>query len=163
MNAICYISGKFMEVPMGMREKLEERIRKKEAEIQDCEGRIREARAYIQALQDATKLLPRENIGPASATTGLRPGSSAYKAWVVLQQSGAPLHITEILELIDMANTKTNRISLGGTLSRYARSNQIFVKTAPNTFGLIALPGDEPPENFGTESGGGDPSGEATW
>ena len=28
---------------------------------------------------------------------------------------------------------------MGGTLSSYARSHKIFIKTAPNTFGLIEL------------------------
>ena len=34
---------------------------------------------------------------------------------------------------------KKNRLSVIGSLSSYARKNEIFVRTAPNTFGLLEM------------------------
>jgi len=134
---------------MGMREKLDEKIKRKEQEILEFEAKIREARAYIQALHEAAKLLPREEAKNGNAETMLRPGGSAYKAFKALQEAGRPLHIKDILKAIGIPNNKTNRISLGGTLARYSRNNDIFKRTAPNTFALLEGGDEEPPENFG--------------
>jgi predicted ribosome quality control (RQC) complex YloA/Tae2 family protein len=134
---------------MGMKEKLDDKIKRKEQEILEFEANIREARAYIQALQEATKLLPREEAKSGKAETMLRPGGSAYKAFRALQEAGTPLHIKDILRIIGIQNNKTNRISLGGTLARYSRSNDIFKRTAPNTFALVNGGNEEPPEGFG--------------
>lgn len=137
---------------MGMREKLEDRIKRKEQEIQESEAKIREARAYIQAMQDAVKLLPKGEARNGGAETVLRQGGGAHKAYMALKEAGKPLHISEILKAIGMLNNKANRISLGGTLARYARSQQIFGRPAPNTFELIvkeSQPETGPPDDFG--------------
>jgi len=34
-------------------------------------------------------------------------------------------------------NTKSNRISVSGSLGAYCRKSEVFIKTAPNTFGLL--------------------------
>jgi len=138
---------------MGIREKLEDRIKRKEQEIQEYEAKIRESRAYVQALQDAAKLLPREEARGGGAEAVLRPGGSAHKAFQALDAAEKPLHITEILKAIGMANTPKNRISVGGTLARYARNKEIFLRTAPNTFSLLSKNGaEEPPDDFGVTS-----------
>lgn len=134
---------------MGIKDKLEDRIKRKEQEIVEFQAKIREAQAYIQALQDATKLLPREEARSGKTETMLRPGGSAQKAFTALKEAGGPLHIKDILKAIGLLNNKNNRISLGGTLARYARNNDIFKRTAPNTFALIEGGDEEPPENFG--------------
>ena len=135
---------------MGMKEKLDEKINRKQQEIVEFQAKMREAQAYIQALQDAAKLLPREQAKTGAGEATLRPGSSAHKAFQALQSAGTALHVTDILKAIGMTNTKNNRLALGGTLARYARNKIIFTKTAPNTF--AASNGDnqeEPPEDFG--------------
>ena len=137
---------------MGVREKFEERIKRKLQEITELEMKIGEARAYIQAMQEAGKLLPRESNGH-SAESVLKPGSAAYRAMQVLREAGHPLHITEILKASGGPVTKERKILVGGTLSRYARVGQIFAKTAPNTFTLIGRGVDaEPPEDFGKDN-----------
>lgn len=118
---------------MGIKEKLEDKIRRKEQEILEFEANIREARAYIQALQEAAKLLPREEARSGKAETMLRPGGSAHKAFIALQEAEGSLHIKDILKAIGITNSKINRVSLGGTLARYSRNNDIFKRTAPNT------------------------------
>ncbi len=136
---------------MGMKQKLDEKIRRKKQEIQDLEGKIREASAYIQALEEAAKLLPRETARQVSVEMALRPGSGAYKAYSALQKAGKPLHVTEIMKAIDMPINKKNRIALGGTLSRYSRNEEFFLKTAPNTFTILdSAIAAEPPDDFGS-------------
>ncbi|MEO7861933.1 MAG: hypothetical protein ABIU05_16160, partial [Nitrospirales bacterium] len=72
----------------------------------------------------------------------------AHKAFQALHAAGKPMHITDILKAIGLTTTSKNRISVGGTLARYARNNQIFLKTAPNTFSLVDGR-EDPPEDFG--------------
>lgn len=135
---------------MGMKERLEDKIKRKEQEIIEFQAKIREANAYIQALQEAAKLLPREEARNSKGEAVLRPGGSAHKAFLALQTAGKSMHITEVLKAIGMPNNKTNRISLGGTLARYSRNKEVFARTGPNTFGLIESgTSDEPPEDFG--------------
>jgi len=141
---------------MGMREKLEDKINRKQQEILEFQAKIREAQAYIQALQDAAKLLPREEARHGTGEAALRPGGSAHKAFQALRSAGKPLHVTEILKAIGMPNSKNNRLALGGTLGRYARNKEIFDRTAPNTFTLLKSESlEEPPEDFGTAVEGG--------
>jgi len=121
---------------MGARESLQRLIDKKQAEVSDLEMRIREGRAYIQALQDSMKVLPRE---AGNEQPELRPDSALAKTREFIKNSGRPLHISEILKLLGKPTDKKNRVSIAGTLSSYARSHKIFTKTAPNTFGLIEL------------------------
>ncbi len=130
-----------------MKEKLDEKIRRKRQEIQDFEGKIREANAYIQALEEASKLLPRDTPRPATGEMVLREGSGAHKAYLALQSAGKPLHITSIMKAIGMQNNRAARIALSGTLSRYSRNEQVFRRTAPNTFAIIDSQGSEEPSD----------------
>lgn len=137
---------------MGLRQRLEEKIKKKEQEIADFEAGIRENKAYIQAMNETIKLLPREETKTSTPENLLRPGASAHKALQALKLSDEPMHISQILKAIKMENSKKNRISLGATLSRYSRNGEIFKKTGPNTFGLfekVYEGQEEPPEGFG--------------
>jgi len=145
---------------MGIRENFQKLIDKKEQEITELELQIREAKAYVQALQDSMKLLPRD--GSAAVEHTLRPGSSLAKARDAIRAAGGPLPIAEILKAIGKPQDKKHRVSLAGTLSGYARDGRIFEKTAPNTFGLLesrkspfagdsveAITDDDLPEEFG--------------
>ncbi|GKS65311.1 hypothetical protein YTPLAS72_26150 [Nitrospira sp.] len=122
---------------MGIREKIEERIRRKEQEIADWTTKIAEARSYIQGLQEAIKLMPKEGATSSAPELALRPGSSAHHAMEALKASPIPLHINALLKAMGKENTKEQRVLVGGTLSRYARLGQVFSKTGPNTFTLL--------------------------
>ena len=143
---------------MGLRENFQKLIDKKQQEIRGLEIQTREANAYIQALQDSMKLLPRETQDGLESGHQLREGSALAKTRDLLRHSGAPLPIGEILKLLGKPQDKKHRISLGGTLSGYARKGRIFTKTAPNTFGLLEFgtpesepePEDELPAEFGS-------------
>ena len=136
---------------MDLRQRFEDRIRKKEQEIQSLESQLGEAKAYIQAMQDALKLLPRENGKEGTSEGLLKPGSAVYKSMQLLKNSGRPMHIVEILQGIGEQNTKKLRLSLGGSLARYVRNKQVFTRTRPNTFGLMSMQdtSEEPPDDFG--------------
>ncbi len=122
---------------MGLRENFQKLIDKKQQEIRGLDIQMREAVAYIQALQDSMKLLPRNAEGGTDPEQSLREGSTLAKTRDLLRHSGTPLPISEILKLLGKPPDKKHRISLAGTLSGYARKGRVFTKTAPNTFGLI--------------------------
>ena len=80
-------------------------------------------------------------------------GSDPAKVRDILKAAGAPLHVMELLARLGKALTPENRATLTGTLGNYVRKNRVFVKTAPNTFGLLNASleeADEIPESFGT-------------
>jgi hypothetical protein len=138
---------------MNERKKVEERLKRKEQEIQTLESQIKDARVYIQALNDVLKLLPK---GPTE-DAALRPGSTVAQARDVIMARRKPLHINDILTAMSREATRDNSASLGSQLAAYVRREEIFTRPAPNTFGLIELghsapvepPEQEPPPGFG--------------
>lgn len=140
---------------MRVRENFQKLINKKRQEVSELELQIREAKAYIQALEDSMKLLPRDGVA-GGVDHKLRPGSSLAKARDAIKATGAAMPIADILKAIGKPQDKKHRVSLAGTLSGYARDGKVFTKTAPNTFGLLELgtiptdEADELPEEFGS-------------
>lgn len=150
-----------MGLSMTERKKIEDRIRKKEQEIQDLNAKVREARVYIQALQDVLKMLPREDVTvtphDASQTHSLRPGSGMAQVRDAIIERGHPLHISALLEKLGKSASREARISLSSSLAAYVRKGEVFTRTGPNTFGLIELghtapSSGKPPAEFGLES-----------
>lgn len=142
---------------MSLRDNFQKLIDKKQQEIDNLELQLREANAYIQALQDSMKLLPREGNNTAEMGYNLRPDSTLAKARDIIRATGKPMPIGDILKAIGASPDKKNRVSLAGTLSSYTKKGRIFTKTAPNTFGLLefgasqAIAGeDDLPEDFGS-------------
>lgn len=137
---------------MALRDNLQRLISKKELEIVELEQRLRDARVYLQAVQDSMKVLPREAMD-ASQTRELRAGTAVAKARDLIKVAGHPLHLTDILKGLGKPVDKKNKLSLSGSLSGYVRDGQIFNRPAPNTFGLIGFQngggGDEIPDDFG--------------
>lgn len=137
---------------MSMRQDFEKRIAKKQQEITELELQIRDARSYLQALQDSLRLIPRDGREQESPGSSLRPGTGLSRARDVLLKVGKPLHINDLLEALGKPADKKNRLSVSGSLSSYARKNEIFIKTGPNTFGLRELEKQadtDLPETFG--------------
>lgn len=135
-------------------QKVERQIKKKEHEIQDLEAKIRDARVYIQAMQDMLKVLPRDNES-GTIVTVLRAGSAMAKAREVILRGGQPVHIIQILQGLGKELTRENRASVSSSLAAYVRRGEIFTRTGPNIFGLIELghknepETSEPPPDFG--------------
>jgi len=137
---------------VSLTRKLEDRVRRKEQEIKELESKISEAKAYMQALVDTIKLLPKDKQGSVSAGDKLRPGSSVFKTWEFLKRSGKPIHIDNILIAIGKTTNKKDKVALAGSLGWYVRRQEIFTRPEPNTFGLINIEkSEEPPENFGLD------------
>jgi hypothetical protein len=145
---------------MGARENLQKLADRKAQEITDLERQIDMARAYLQAIQDAIRSLPKEpqaNVVSEERSTELRTGSLLAKARDAIATKGAPMHVAEILIAIGQENTKNNRVSLVGSLGAYVRKGAVFTRPAPNTFGLVGMKSpetevDQPtllPETFG--------------
>jgi hypothetical protein len=137
---------------VGLRKEFQKRIEKKQQEIENLKGQIREAEVYLQALQDSVKLLPKEGDDDFRSPRTLRPTSKLGKAKEAIKRAGRPLHISELLNAISVENNKRNRLSLSGSLASYVRRNEIFTRPEPNTFGLIELghiSSQEPPPGFG--------------
>ena len=136
---------------MSIQSRLNEKIKKKEQEIQEYETKIREAKSYLQALQDAMKLLPREDIGSFEKSI-LRPNSNIGKTYALLNKIKKPMHVNDILKSIGKGTTKKERVSLSGSLGWYVRKKEIFTRPAPNTFGLMNMEeAEEPPDQFGLD------------
>ncbi len=129
---------------MADRRRIEERIKRKEQEIQLLEGQVKDAKVYIQALHDVLKMFPREE-GESSAIAALRPGSLVALAREAVWKQGAPLHIDEMLKRMGKPLDRTNKTALSGSLAAYVRKGQIFTRPAPNTFGLVELEQAQPP------------------
>lgn len=138
---------------MGLRENFQKMVDKKQQEIDNLELQLKEAKAYLQGLQDSMKLLPRDANVINDTEHTLRPGSALSKARDILKAAGKPLPIGDILKALGKSQDTKNRVSLAGTLSGYAKKARIFTKTAPNTFGLLEfrVSGDDDiPDEFGS-------------
>jgi seryl-tRNA synthetase len=141
---------------MADRRQVEARIKKKEQEIQSLEEQIKEAKVYVQALQDVLKMFPRETTGAGDAEAMLRAGSSVAQAREAILKHGRAMHVDEILRAIGKEASRVNKTALGGSISAYVRKREVFTRPAPNTFGLIELQqkgaaAGEPPADFGVE------------
>ena len=139
---------------MGARESLQRLADRKSQEIGELERQIDMARAYLQAIQDSIKALPREALSQPStedANAELRAGSMLARTKEAIQKNGAPMHISAILTAIGVENTKNARVSLVGSLGSYVRKGQVFNRPGPNIFGLAGMKNPEPviPEDFG--------------
>jgi len=137
---------------MGIRDNLQRIATKKEQEIADLEQKIRDARIYLQAIQDSIKVLPRD-FSESEKPKELRPGTTIAKTRDLIRNAGRPLHITDLLKALGKPVDKKHKLSLSGSLAAYVRDGQIFNRPAPNTFGLIesATNGNSVtlPEDFG--------------
>jgi hypothetical protein len=140
---------------MGIREEIQKRIERKRIEVFEFEARIKEARVYIQALEDTVKMLPKDAPGGTELNLELRPGSRVAKAQDFLRKAGRPQQILAILEGIGEEPNNANRAALSGSIGAYVRKGEIFTRPAPNTFGLVefgAAPSKKgPPPGFGRD------------
>lgn len=141
---------------MGARESLQKLADRKAQEIGELERQLDMARAYLQAIQDSIRALPRENATGGDDLSGdLRPGSLLARAKEAIQKKGEPMHINALLSAIGVENTKKSRVSLVGSLGGYVRKGMVFTRPAPNTFGLVGMKLPEAqtiqtlPETFG--------------
>jgi hypothetical protein len=145
---------------MSERKKIEDRLRKKEQEIISLEEKTRSAKIYVQALRDILKMIGSDTAETQEAEATLRSGSAADQARRVILDNGAPVHIDDILSALGKDATREAKASLTSSLAAYVRRDEIFTRSAPNTFGLVELghtsnieaSGNEPPADFGRQT-----------
>jgi hypothetical protein len=142
---------------MSEQDKIRDKLRKKEAEIQLLDEKLRAARVYVQALQDVLKLLDTDRTEPAESV--LREGSAVSQARDVILRKGTPLHINDLLAELGKELTRESRASLTSSIAAYVGRGEIFTRPAPNTFGLVELGHSsidskvhEPPSGFGGDT-----------
>lgn len=140
---------------MSERQRIEERLRKKELEIQSLEEKIKAARVYVQALRDVLNIMDRDGDSAISGSVP-RAGSAVAEAREVILMRRAPVHVNELLEALGREVSRESRASLTSSLAAYVRRGEIFTRPAPNTFGLIELDQEtaerewkDPPSGFG--------------
>lgn len=104
-------------------------------QIADLEKQVLTKETFVLGMEAALKYLSKADNAPKPAT--LRAGTDIEHARQILDASPTSLHAHQILEAMGKAITKEARISLAGSLARYASRDHIFCKTGPNTFGLI--------------------------
>jgi hypothetical protein len=139
---------------------IENQLRRKEAEIVSLESKLREAKVYAKALRDVLKIVGNEDAEEAGETK-LRKGSLVDQAREVILERGEPVHLDDLLKAMGRDVTRDAKASLNSSLAAYVRNNEIFVRTAPATYGLIELSHteeaqdeDAPPAEFGRDTGG---------
>lgn len=153
------LDGEFpiLSCNMGYREQLERKIESKRKEISALRNDLQQAETYVAAWEEALKMLPREVPGAplqagASQLPPLRPGTAIAHAREAIITKNMPMHIADLVLAIGKENTKPNRLALAGTLASYSKEGRLFVRTDPNTFGLLEL-GHRPMVTLGS---GGD-------
>jgi uncharacterized protein YabN with tetrapyrrole methylase and pyrophosphatase domain len=117
--------------------RLEKIIETCREDIAKMEIDLSSKKSFLQGLQEALKIYPKDGVSETQSETLLRHGSDMAKARDFLTTHGKPAHVSEIVVGIGKENTKENRVSLAGSLANYARKEDIFKKTAPNTFTLV--------------------------
>jgi hypothetical protein len=131
---------------MNLRREFEKLIEKKRGEIVDAQKAIAAAEAYIQAMLDAIKKLPKEESALAPS---VRPGSDVEKIRDAILNAGKPLHLSEIILALGRNDDADSKAKIAGLLGWYTTKGKVFTKTAPNTFGLVESAPPDLPAQFG--------------
>jgi hypothetical protein len=134
---------------------LNQKIAKKNHEIQALEEKVKGARAYLQALLDLKKEIGRSDAESEPGDVTVKSGSIIDLAKEAIILADRPLTLDEIISAIGREPTRESRASVSGSLSAYVRRDEVFTRPAPSVFGLKELGHDrsteqpEPPVGFG--------------
>ena len=142
---------------MSERDVIQDKIRKKEQEIQTLEEKLRTAKIYLSVLNDISKALTKDSHTNGDSAV-LREGSAVDQARDFILKRGTPVYINDLLEGLGKGMTRESRASLTSSIAAYVRRGEVFTRSAPNTFGLKELghanssdsdAPTEPPDGFG--------------
>ena len=139
---------------MKARRDIERRIDKEQQKVAELRSQIKHAESFIQGLQEALKMLPKDDENKPRKGKGLvRPGSGMAKIINLIRQNGKPMHISEIVTGLGREDTKANRMSIAGSLGRYVRRDEVFSRVGPNLFSLKNMKSSSEilPPGFGAE------------
>jgi hypothetical protein len=136
---------------------IERRIEKEQNRIHELQVEIEHVQSFIEGLQEALKMLPKEKNLTTTTKGGkreIRSGSDMAKVRDLIKQVGRPMSVGEIVTGLGKPDTKENRASLSGSLGRYVRKGEIFSRPKANTFSLIGIISEisnKLPPDFGIE------------
>ncbi len=140
---------------MDARKDIEKRIDKERQRITDLRSQIDRSESFMQGLQEALKILPRDGtIKSSERGMTIRQGSDMARIRDLIKQKERPMRIGEIVTGLGRPDTKANRMSISGSLGRYVRKSFVFCRPGPNLFSLIDMKEDTSislPPNFGAE------------
>ena len=122
---------------------VEAHIAEQEAELASLKEQVMRLEVSIEAGKKILALVAGVTNAPPESL--LKAGSQVEKAYRVLAAANEPLHVGEIVRRLEIEDTPRNRNSLVGMIARYVRRGQIFMRTAPNTFGLLLQSGERGP------------------
>jgi len=124
-------------------------IREKKQLIAETQAELDEAMRELQAEAGAIvlpKIPPaqrphnRRMIAGSPRRRRRRTDSSLAWSEAVLNEAGQNLHIDEMLKRIEQKfHQKVKKTTLVGNLARRVKVHDTFYRSAPNTFGLLAL------------------------
>lgn len=114
---------------------IEKKIKQKEEDVRSLREKLIQAEAYLDALQESLRLI--QKTAESAIGNGIRPNSMIDKARNILRREGKAMHVGDILRAMGKEVSKSNRVSLSGSLGNYVRQKFVFTRPAPNTFGLI--------------------------
>ena len=117
---------------------LDDMIRAEEEELRSLKNQIASKREIISSLRLAAKLLKKPTDTDVKPPTGriIQANSKVGRALKYLKEAKAPGHVNNILQGIGEEINRENQVALGSQLSTYVRKDEVFIRTAPNTFGL---------------------------
>ena len=130
-----------------VRKRVEDKLKKERQMAAGAQEELLEVEALLSAYEEAVRLFEKDE----DAAPELRAGSELHRVRSYMLERRTPVGLGELLAHLGKADTAETRNSLRGSLSRYARTGSIFVKTAPNTFGLVEL-GHNPEDQLGVLS-----------
>ena len=140
---------------MTYRRNIERRIEKEQNKINELREQINRTEVFIEGLQEALKMLPKDtNSSPRKGKGAIREGSDMAKVRDLIKRAGRPMRIEEIVAGLGRPDTKANKMSLSGSLGRLVRNGVVFNRPKANTFSLIGMQVesiDELPPDFGVE------------
>ena len=104
---------------------IQDKIKKKEQEIQLLEDKLRTAKVYLNALHDISKAISKESHTNTDSAV-LREGSAVTQARDFILRKGQPVHINDLLEGLGRGMTRESRASLTSSIAAYVRRGDVL-------------------------------------
>jgi predicted dehydrogenase len=117
-------------------------IKAKQAELEELQRELEEARALLSAILQGPSLMVKDGratvMRPFRRSVERLNGSpTAEAAYKVLRTARGPLHARDIQARLKARRVNVSVATLVSTLSRWVASRAVFYRAKPNVFGLL--------------------------
>jgi hypothetical protein len=92
---------------------------------------------FLEAISDQLKVKATVQSTDLGEAGPFRKGSEALRVYNLLRAEGRPMHIADIIDALELSNTRAGRMGLVTMLSRYAREGREFFAHGNGVYGLI--------------------------